>query len=124
MSPDLDLACAKAADGVRVSEKVEDMTTAAAAVLAQNGPYACFLYLWAQIEKPQVRDAAVAIHTAAYGLLQVEFALPALTAPQEIQGQLEALSADLEKLLLAKSLLERLFMYLRYHAKAKRGAHR
>jgi hypothetical protein len=134
MSPDLDLACARVAAAVRALENVEDLSTAAAAVLAQNGPYACFLYLSTQMKRQKQREAAEAIHSAAFGLLRDQFGLPDLTEPRQIQDELAALSADLEKLLLAKALLAHMLMYLRYHAKAKRtppdragrqpGAHR
>ena len=117
MSPDLDLACARAAATVPRLEPMMNLSTAAAAVLAQNGPYALFIYLRDQ-KKANRKEAAERIQQAAFRLLSEEVGLAAASTTDGMQASVMALCADLEKMLLAKALLAQMLMYLRYHARA------
>jgi len=115
----LDLECAKLgrklaeikAGGEPVDEKI---FTSALAVLEEQGPYACFLYLEAR-----ERNAGQEINKRA-----IEFLRPLVGTNANTQDPLEFLkgiASDLDQLLFARDLLHQAFVYARYHAKARLG---
>lgn len=127
----LDLKCALAAKAIftRPHEKIlrqemEKLCTDAAAVLAENGPYAFFLFLQAYSVKGKKKEnesAPFAIQQETFKLLSQEMGLTT-NAPREEPWQslitkVAKLSEDLNQLLLAKRLIMQTLNYARYHAK-------
>lgn len=111
----LDLLCAqranKIATGMGAEEDAEKLITEAAAVLAGQGYTALFLHLdWrASKKKPGARK----IREGLYDLLKQPGVL-------EVEDPLaEAVSGDLDKLLLARRVLTQTLSYLRYRVKVK-----
>jgi hypothetical protein len=107
-----ELAKVKTDKGQLVDEKV---FTNALSVLEEQGPYACFLYL-------QAREGKLGheITTKA-----TEFLSKTLTASNNDKKPLDFLkdlASGLDDLLFARDLLRQVFVYARYHAKARGGA--
>lgn len=115
----LDLRCAEfgrklAAAKVNSNYIDEKVFTAALGVLEEQGPYACFLYLQARQGEPGER----------IGREAVEFLSEVLHG----QGQendalafMKSIADDLDRLLFVRDLLRQVFVYARYHAKARGG---
>lgn len=132
----LDMECARAAEAalgrVPTAEKqeLEKLCADAASVSVENGPYALFLFLQLKgskdREKKERERSANAILQAADQLVR-RFVLgkpapegPLSDAPIDaILQRMADLSADLNRLLLAKKLILRMLTYARYHAKAR-----
>jgi hypothetical protein len=115
----LDLKCAelgRTLAELKVDQKPieEKVFTNALAVLEEQGPYACFLYLRAREDKAgrEITKRAT------------EFLKPLVTTNangEEPLKFLEGLASDLDELLFARDLLRQAFVYARYHAKARPG---
>jgi hypothetical protein len=113
----LDLKCAEI--GRRLAElKVnqkpieEKVFTNALAVLEEQGPYACFLFLRAREGEAGRKIIELA----------TEFLQPLVTAKANAEEPLEFLkgvASDPDGLLFARDLLRQAFVYARYHAKAR-----
>jgi hypothetical protein len=117
MMENLDLECAKLghelaeikADDKPVDEK---LFTSALAVLEEQGPYACFLYL-----KAREGNAGTNITEKATSFLG-RILREDKVSKDPLQF-LQDLASDLDKLLFACDLLRLAFVYARYHAKTK-----
>ena len=113
----LDLECAKfgrklaeiKAHGKLVEEK---LFTSALAVLEEQGPYACFLYLEAR-EGNAGREITEKATSFLARILQED------KDSKDPLRFLQELAADLDQLLFASELLRQAFVYARYHAKTK-----
>jgi hypothetical protein len=95
--------------------KLENTITKSLGVLQENGVYAFFLYLEYRIGDkgaPQVKEQTLSLlrHT------EVRLLLPGNQHFEAVQQ----LTNDLDKLLLARQLIEQTLIYARYHAKALR----
>jgi hypothetical protein len=115
----LDLKCAEI--GRRLAElKVnqkpieEKVFTNALAVLEEQGPYACFLFLEAregkagqEITQHMTRFLGSILDTKANNNKPLDF--------------VRTIASDLDRLLFARDLLRQAFVYARYHAKARPG---
>jgi hypothetical protein len=116
----LDAACAKLGAKLASSgnKDSENSITKALGVLEEQGVYALFLYLHAR-EKQWGRTTSNELATF---LRQNPSQQNALLGPNQNNGEvfaaLQALAADLDKLLFARDLLHRALVYARYHAKA------
>jgi len=109
----LDLKCAEAAEAIAEIEDdgAETLITKALGVLQEDGIYAFFLYLNAKKEK-----LCAAVSTQAVKLLK---GADIVKNNDDGLKVAKAISGDLDKILLAKELLERMLVYARYHAKAQ-----
>ena len=117
----LDLECAtlgRELAELKVKEKFveEKVLTAALGVLEEQGPYACFLYL-----KAREGDVGETIAKEAAQFM-------ATTVGVENSGQdplqvMQTIAKDLDQLLFARDLLRQVFVYARYHAKARPTGH-
>ncbi|MEW6107427.1 MAG: hypothetical protein AB1563_13905 [Bacillota bacterium] len=113
----LDLACAELGRKLaetRIERDYIDETvfTAALGVLEEQGPYACFLYLQAregEHGKWISRESAAFLSKALQGQKQENGAL----------AFVKSLADDLDQLLFVRDLLRQVFVYARYHAKAR-----
>jgi len=119
----LDLRCAEKADkiiekikGEKIDKnKIENLVTKSLGVLQEDGVYAFFLYLKASKEK----DIASAIAEKNLELLKgCEELIGEDATYENILNKITELASDIDKLFLAKQLLERTLVYARYHAKA------
>ncbi len=90
----------------------EKVFTAALGVLEEQGPYACFLYLQARQGEAGERIG----REAAAFLSQV---LPDQKQENDALAFVQSLSDDLDQLLFVRDLLRQVFVYARYHAKAR-----
>jgi hypothetical protein len=124
--PDLDLEAARSASHIAAGVGVdldEKLINDASAVLAENGPYAFFLYLFSKAANSKgtvlLNTSAGHILSGSLRLLNDHASLGQLPpiAVQAVSQRLIALSADLKRLLLARKLLTQQMTYLRYHAK-------
>jgi hypothetical protein len=127
----LDLKCALAAESItqRIAnggkQELEKLCVDAGSVASENGPYAFFLYLWARHRKDQKKSGSI---TAPYALLQGTFrlldevienqALPGDRDMDFMMKQVADMGQELEKLLLARKLIQQVVSYARYHSKA------
>ena len=126
--PNLDSLCAQygydmvhevAPDGnLPKSEKsrLENTITKSLGVLQENGLYAFFLYLEYRKEEtgaPQLRNKALEL------LCHNDVSLLSSGSEDHFQ-KVRVLTQDLDKVLLARQLLEQMLIYARYHAKALR----
>jgi len=123
----LDLKCAERARGINERWKdhaaaraeAEKLATNAVAVLAENGPYALFLFLAARAVKS--KELCQPLEKEGFGLL-TEVLSPGSSQrearPEIVFPALADWSADIHRLLLMKRLLAQMLSYLRYHAKA------
>jgi hypothetical protein len=99
---------------------VDNTVTKALGVLQENGVYACFLYLLAKEDK----NGGVVIEKMLNLLKELGFGemnSKNKDKPEEIQILtyiMEKVTTELERLLLAKEILEKMLIYARYGAKA------
>lgn len=116
----LDLECAKISEKItrelsedkKKRKEAEPHITSAIGVLQEDGVYALYLYL-----KAKNKDIHQKIETETPQLLHKIFP----GSRYDTQNGLEIakdLSSNLEKLLIAKEVLERTLVYARYHVKA------
>jgi len=95
--------------------KIENIITKSLGVLQEDGVYAFFIYLKASKDK----NIANAIVEESIDLLkQCDGLLDKNTNSDNILQSLLGLMSNIDKLFLAKELLERTLVYARYHAKA------
>lgn len=127
----LDMKCAeygnKIIEGIgNASEKnkIESMITKALGVLQEDGLYAFALYSKAKsgeenTEKNTEKKTAKLLYDKTFELLKTD-TIKILTGNCNdlLIGIRENLSSSLDKLFLAKELIERTLVYARYHAKA------
>lgn len=99
-------------------QNIETTVTKALGVLQENGVYACFLYLLAKEKENGKRVVREMLQLLAG--LGFDWGLPADDAPAEtiLKHVSDNVTADLERLLLAKETLEQMLIYARYGAKA------
>lgn len=104
----------------RPSDDIEKTITKSLGVLQENGVYACFLYL--QAKEKENGSLVVEEMLSLLDSLGFGWGMPSSSAVEAIlQHITEYVTADLERLLLAKETLEQMLIYARYGAKA-RGA--
>jgi hypothetical protein len=99
------------------SSSVENSVTKALGVLQENGVYACFLYLLAK-EKDNGKEV---VDKMLELLLIMDFGSnkPDINNPEDVLAYIiDNVTVDLERLLLAKEILEQMLIYARYSAKA------
>ncbi len=123
-SRNLDLDCALA--GGRIGRQfrsdvkkqdLEGLYTSSAAVLAENGPYAMFLYLWSRRDKN--KGISETLREGLYlHVCQAVGWNPGSAAGQPMLESVARLSEDFNRLLLVRKVLGQTLSYLRYHAKA------
>ena len=97
---------------------VDNTVTKALGVLQENGVYACFLYLLAKEKK----NGTVVVEEMLNLLDDLDFGWekPGNLSPDKVLSYIsEKVTADLERLLLAKETLEQMLIYARYGAKAR-----
>ena len=114
----LDLRCAEKASEIintvqADKNKIENLITKSLGVLQEDGIYAFFLYLEASKEK----DITQKVIQGCKELLK-EDEIKLITKDDILEAVREELASDIDKLLLAKQLLERTLVYARYHTKA------
>ncbi len=96
---------------------VENSVTKALGVLQENGVYACFLYVLAK-EKENGR-VMIDVMLDLLEDLPFEWQRPATTDAQAVLAHIsDKVTTDLEKLLMAREVLEQMLIYARYGAKA------
>jgi hypothetical protein len=119
----LDCACAKL--GAKLAspgnKDTENSITKALAVLEEQGVYALFLYLRAR-EKAWGQATSEKLATFLREHPGPQNALLGTSNKDEPFDALQNLAADLDKLLLARDLLQRALVYARYHVKAAQVA--
>jgi hypothetical protein len=97
---------------------VDNTVTKALGVLQEDGLYACFLYLLAK-----EKDKGKHLTTEMLGLLEklgFGWGKPSAQDAASILKHLtDKVTVDLERLLLAKEVLEQMLIYARYGAKAR-----
>ncbi len=97
---------------------VDNTVTKALGVLQENGVYACFLYLLAK----EKENGSVVVEEMLNLLdgLGFGWGKPENLSPDKVLSHIsEKVTADLERLLLAKETLEQMLIYARYGAKAR-----
>lgn len=97
---------------------VDNTVTKALGVLQENGVYACFLYLLAK----EKENSSVVVDEMLNLLEELGFGWgkPTDNNPSTILKHMsKKVTADLERLLLAKETLEQMLIYARYGAKAR-----
>jgi len=114
----LDLRCAEKASEIintvqADKNKIENLITKSLGVLQEDGVYAFLLYLEANKEK----DITQKVIQGCKELLK-EDKIKLITKDDILEAVREELASDIDKLLLAKQLLERTLVYARYHTKA------
>ena len=118
----LDFECARISEEIRKHLTVNDKSrkvaetniTKAMGVLQEDGIYAFYLYL-----KAKNNPTYQSIDSESKKLLKVVF--PDIDVDRQGYQLARDLVSDLDRLLLAKELLERMLVYARYHAKALGG---
>ncbi len=100
---------------------VDNTVTKTLGVLQENGVYACFLYLLAK-EKENgitvVEEMLDLLDGLGFGWNK-----PGVNSPKKILSHInDKVTANLERLLLAKETLEQMLIYARYGAKARKAA--
>ncbi len=110
----LDLECAEFGRKLAESEdRIEEKVfTAALGVLEEQGPYACFLYLKARQGKAGERIGREAVAFLSQVLRNQKH-------ENDVLELLKSLSDNLDQLLFVRDLLRQVFVYARYHAKAR-----
>lgn len=102
--------------------KLENLITKSLGVLQENGLYAFFLYLAYRQQEKGTKEIAKEIDEQAQGLLRDEnvglLKSGSLPNGEQKYNKIRQLTEDLEKLLLARRLIEQMLIYARYHAKA------
>jgi len=131
--PNLDYLAAKHAQAVieatqgKKASEIDNTVTKALGVLQENGVYACFLYLLAK----EKENGVVVVGEMLKLLESLDFGWKAPrkegsaedvdTSPDKVLEHIsERVTANLERLLLAKDTLEQMLIYARYGAKARR----
>lgn len=121
MSEILDLKCARYGSAIAAAlagvekDAREKVLNNALDVLLEGGVYAMFLYLNAE----KKTEAAASIRSKAYNLLRDQDLWPALfSEPYSLDKIRTSFANNLDKLLLAKELLENTLVYARYHVQA------
>jgi hypothetical protein len=114
----LDLKCAeigRTLAELKIGQKPieEKVFTNALAVLEEQGPYACFLFLEAR-----EGEAGQKITQRMADFLGSILDTKANNNPLDF---LRTIASDLDRLLFARDLLRQAFVYARYHAKARPG---
>ncbi len=122
----LDLECALAAGSIAKQlsgnrdvkkQDLEGLYTNASAVLAESGPYAMFLYLWARRDKDKGVSEVVRRQLYQQVCQAVGGSAANIAGPAMLES-VAKLSEDFNRLLLVKRVLSQTLAYLRYHAKA------
>ena len=123
----------KETDKIEKASDVENAVTKALGVLQENGVYACFVFALSRTkqkdgEKQEGNEKAEsivmkAIVTQMLALLkELNYNVPtvdSLNAQHILSEVAENVTQDLERLLLAKEVLEQMLIYARYGAKAR-----
>ncbi|PDW02163.1 hypothetical protein [Candidatus Viridilinea mediisalina] len=100
-------------------QQIETTVTKALGVLQEHGVYACFLYLLAK-EKDNGKKVVVPAMLDLLDKLDFGWSKPHNDQPATILQHIsDTVTADLERLLLAKEILEQMLIYARYGAKAQ-----
>jgi hypothetical protein len=95
---------------------IENTITKALGVLQEDGVYACFLYLLAR----EKENGAVVVDEMLNLLSSLPFDWQKPTKNSEILPFIsEQVTKDLDRLLLAREVLEQMLIYARYGAKAR-----
>jgi hypothetical protein len=95
---------------------IENTITKALGVLQEDGVYACFLYLLAR----EKENGAVVVDEMLNLLSSLPFGWQKPTKNSEILPFIsEQVTKDLDRLLLAREVLEQMLIYTRYGAKAR-----
>ena len=96
---------------------VENTMTKALGVLQEDGVYACFLYLLAR----EKENGAVVVDEMLNLLSSLPFGWqkPTNNSNEILRFINEQVTKDLERLLLAREVLEQMLIYARYGAKAR-----
>ena len=96
---------------------VENTMTKALGVLQEDGVYACFLYLLAR----EKENGAVVVDEMLNLLSSLPFSwqTPTNNSNEILRFINEQVTKDLERLLLAREVLEQMLIYARYGAKAR-----
>lgn len=113
----LDLACAKAGKEIatKPSKELEKIITHALGVVEEQGVYALFLFLKNQKHAEKISQE---LHEF---LKKTPRQTPLLPANTDIFPSIRTMAEDIDKLLLAHSLLRQAFVYARYHARLSEG---
>ncbi|RMD95942.1 MAG: hypothetical protein D6816_19615, partial [Bacteroidetes bacterium] len=118
----LDYLAAKHAQGLigELGENAETPVTKALGVLQENGVYACFLYLYAR-EKDGGKIAGKMVDLLNEALLKGE-EIRSENSKEILENVADKITGKgIERLLLARELLEQMLIYARYGAKAAAG---
>jgi hypothetical protein len=96
---------------------IENTITKALGVLQEDGVYACFLYLLAR----EKENGAVVVDEMLNLLSSLPFSwqTPTNNSNEILRFINEQVTKDLERLLLAREVLEQMLIYARYGAKAR-----
>ncbi len=121
--PNLDRLAAQRAQAIissttdKKASEVENTVTKALGVLQENGVYACFLYLLAK----EGENGKVVVDEMLELLKDMNFgwSKPSDDVEEILKHITENVTANLERLLLAKETLEQMLIYARYGAKAR-----
>lgn len=116
----LDLACAglgrELAELKAGNKPIEEKVfTHALAVLEEQGPYACFLYL-------QAREGEAGEEITKRSAQFLGKVLNLNTGGKKPLEAIEAVAGNVDDLLFARDLLRQAFVYARYHAKARESS--
>lgn len=97
---------------------MDNIVTKALGVLQEDGVYACFLYLLAK-EKGNGGDVVVEEMLNLLDRLGFGWGKPGKNTEEVLKHVTDKVTANLERLLLAKETLEQMLIYARYGAKAR-----
>jgi len=122
-SINLDYLAAKCAQTIiqktkdKKASDIENTITKALGVLQEDGVYACFLYLLAR----EKENGAVVVGEMLNLLSSLPFGWqkPTSNSNEILRFINEQVTKDLERLLLAREVLEQMLIYARYGAKAR-----
>lgn len=123
----LDLKCAQCGYAIITDvesterKKIESMINKALGILMEEGLYAFALYTKSESigDKPEKKTARM-LHEKTYALLK-DPEINLLTTAEYLTAIRGELAISIDKLLLAKELVERTLIYARYHAKTLGG---
>jgi len=111
----LDIECAKCGRTLAQRDNIDEkILTEALSVLDEQGVYACFLYL-----NSRGKEAGRGVSSELVDFLRKVPAGSPLLGNAELFAALQALAADLDKMLFAHDLLRQALVYGCYHARAK-----
>lgn len=100
-----------------LAKDIENSVTKALGVLQEEGIFACFLYLKAKEEKNG--DVIVDEMLNLLDALGFGWGKPASNKAEDVLSYItDKVTVNLERLILAKDILERMLIYARYGAKA------